>query len=85
MEPCELRTIRRIADLIREAMQERGARYEDVPVARETLRRVFGERQYGIRVTTLARLADALGYEVVINLKARTVSSAQDMRKEGAR
>lgn len=76
------RLITRVGLLLREAMQERGLRWCDLPVARETLARVLHGRKPMLLVT-LARLADAMNYDIVIHLRDR--AAVQDVRKEVSR
>ncbi len=66
----EQRVLQRVGDLLREAMQQRACRYADLPAARDTVRNaIFGHRT--LTLAMLVRLADAMNFDVVIQLRDR--------------
>lgn len=80
MTPSELRVLERVSDLIREMMEEKGLRYEDLPIVRSTLAR--GLSAGNIRMATLVRIADALECDVILNFRQRP--AARDVQRKGA-
>ncbi len=73
MTRCESDIRRRVATLVREALDERGLTYDQTGLSTTTLSVLIGGKS-DVRLCTLARVADALGYDVIINLRERRPS-----------
>jgi hypothetical protein len=65
-----MRTHERIAEMLREVLTERGKPLSTVPVPANTLRRVTGGKD-DYMLSTLVEVSEALGFDVVVNLRAK--------------
>ena len=63
----------RVARLVREALDERGMTYEQTGLSSTTLSVLISGKS-DVRLCTLVRVAEALNYDVVINLRERRPS-----------
>ncbi len=64
--------VTRVRTLIAEAIEERGLRIDQIPIRRELLARALGRRGAStITVRSLARIADALGYDVIVQFRTQ--------------
>lgn len=77
MTPISDRTLVRVTSLIREVMASKGVRYCDLPIATATLNRSL-QTPGKIKLSTLIRIADMLGCDVVINFRERPTKGATD-------
>jgi uncharacterized ferritin-like protein (DUF455 family) len=66
---AEQHLLARVAALLEERLADQGLHYRDVPVERSVLSRAV--RTGRMRLTTLARISEALGLDLVVNFRER--------------
>lgn len=69
MLPCETRLLTRVHTIVRQAIEERGVLIKQIPIDRGLLLRAQGRQKWNIQLRALARIADALGYDVIVQLR----------------
>lgn len=62
--------VRQVAIRVREILQTKFLRWEDVSCARPSLARALSGR-HNLKVSTLVAIADALGYQVTIHFREK--------------
>lgn len=83
MTPSQTRALARVTRVVREMMDYRGVGYDELEqqgMARSTLTRCL--KTGNVRLTTLATVADFLDCDVIVHLRVRPRSTAQNVRSK---